>query len=59
MRACKSSDELIALAKDEGIELTDDELKAVSGGVDWYGCLVYDGEGCCDCPMLNCTTHFG
>ena len=29
---CKNCDELLALAKQEGIELTDDQLEAVSGG---------------------------
>ena len=32
VRECKNSDELLALAKEEGIELTDDQLEAVSGG---------------------------
>ena len=35
-RACESSDELAALAESEGIELTDSQLDAISGGdVDW------------------------
>ena len=33
-KACKSVDELLAIAKEEGYELSDDELEAVSGG-DW------------------------
>ena len=37
-RACKSSDELIELAKSEGVELTDDQLDAISGGT-WYNCM--------------------
>ena len=32
VKACKNSDELLALAKEEGIELTDEQLAAVSGG---------------------------
>ena len=32
VRACKSHEELLALAKEEGIELTDEQLAAVSGG---------------------------
>ena len=32
VKACKNSDELLALAKQEGIELTDEQLEAVSGG---------------------------
>ena len=34
--ACKSSEELIALAEAEGIELTDEQMKAVSAG--WTPC---------------------
>ena len=33
IRACKSQEELLAQAKHEGIELTDEQLEAVSGGV--------------------------
>lgn len=29
---CKNNEELLALAKEEGIELTDEQLEAVSGG---------------------------
>lgn len=36
VRACTSSEELIALAKEEGIELSDEQLEAVSGG--GWGC---------------------
>ena len=35
VEACKSSEEVINLAKAEGMELTDEQLEAVSGG----GCL--------------------
>lgn len=31
-RKCKSNEELLALAKEEGIVLTDEQLAAVSGG---------------------------
>lgn len=34
LRECKSTDEFEALAKDEGMELSDDQLEAVSGGFD-------------------------
>ena len=33
--ACKSVDEIIELAKSEGVELTDDMLEAISGGGVW------------------------
>ena len=32
VKACKNSDELLALAKEEGIELSNEQLEAVSGG---------------------------
>ena len=32
IEACKSSEEMLNLAKAEGIELTDEQLEAVSGG---------------------------
>ena len=35
-KACKNSEELLQLAKAEGIQLNDEQLEAVSGG----GCLV-------------------
>ena len=35
VRAAKSSEELAAIAREEGVELTDDQLEAISGG-EWY-----------------------
>ena len=32
VKACKDHDELLALAKAEGVELTDEQLNAISGG---------------------------
>lgn len=34
-KACKTTEELVALAKAEGIELTDEQLDAASGGIEW------------------------
>lgn len=34
-KACKTTKELVALAKAEGVELTDDQLAAISGGDSW------------------------
>lgn len=34
-KACSNGDELIALAKEEGVELTDEQLEAVAGGGIW------------------------
>ena len=33
--ACKSPEELLSLAKEEGYELSDEDLDAVNGGGDW------------------------
>ena len=33
--ACKTTSELIELAKEEGMELTDEQLDAISGGIAW------------------------
>ena len=40
IKACKNQDELLALAKEEGIELSDEQLEAVSGG----GCFSSSGK---------------
>ena len=32
VRACMSSEELLALANEEGIELTEDQLERINGG---------------------------
>lgn len=32
VKACKSQEEILKVAKEEGIELTDEQLEAVSGG---------------------------
>ncbi|MBQ7250250.1 MAG: hypothetical protein IJS37_02780 [Bacilli bacterium] len=31
-KACKNQDDLLAMAKEEGIELTDEQIEEVSGG---------------------------
>jgi hypothetical protein len=51
VEACKSSEELLNLAKAEGIELTDEQLEAVSGG----GC--FGGtDKCPECGSEDITT---
>ena len=40
-KQCKSAAELLALAKEEGYELTDDELEGISGGF-WDDCDPYN-----------------
>ena len=42
VKACKSPEELLALAQQEGYELSDAELEAVSGG-DLWECFA---DGC-------------
>ena len=34
-KACKSPEDLLALAKQEGYKLSEDELAAISGGGSW------------------------
>ena len=41
--ACKTSEELVELIKSEGIELTDEQLETIAGGVDWLDC---DDDNC-------------
>ena len=45
-RACKTPEEMLALAKKEGYKLSEDEMEAVSGG-GWSGCSsdVWYGTG--------------
>ncbi len=42
-KAAKSVDELLALAKEEGIELTDEQLEAINGGVVTAPCRDHGG----------------
>ena len=46
---CKTPEELLALAKDEGFELTDDQLEALSGGASWVG----------ECNKVSCGGYCG
>ena len=50
-QACKSPEELLALAKEEGFEISDEALEGISGGMTW-SCL-NDCKAFCDddsCP---------
>ena len=38
---CKTADELMEFAKSEGIELTDEQLDAISGGDSFWSCDDY------------------
>ena len=52
-RACKSADELASFAKSEGVELTDEQLKKISGG-DWDGEeTVSYTQKCISCGNVN------
>ena len=46
--ACKSVDELIELTETCGVELTDEELEAVSGGFWKPGCSDFSADNCPD-----------
>jgi hypothetical protein len=52
--ACTSTDELLELAKAEGVELTDEALDMVSGGSDWYCASVCPQNN--KCVMVECKT---
>ena len=41
-KACKTVEEIVALAKEEGVELTDEQLEAVSGGETTWDILFDD-----------------
>ena len=47
-QACKTPEELLALAAEEGYELSDEELKAINGGILYSDCT-WD-----DCNDVNC-----
>ena len=38
VKACKNQEEILKLAKEEGIELTDEQLEAISGGCSGVEC---------------------
>ena len=46
--SCKTAEELMELARSEGIELTDEQLDAISGGYEWI----------CDENTSSRTGHF-
>lgn len=49
IKACKDSEEILSLAKEEGIELTDEQLAVINGG----SCLPSFIDPF-DCPKCGC-----
>ena len=49
IKACKSSEQMLAIAKEEGIELSDEQLAAVNGG----GC--FSSRSCPKCGEKDFT----
>lgn len=47
-RACKTPEELVALAREEGVELSDEQLEVVAGGA-WNDCNYCKGD--CGVPF--------
>lgn len=45
IKACNNSEELLKLAKEEGVELTDEQLSTISGG----GLICSSGISCPQC----------
>jgi hypothetical protein len=41
VRNCQSHEELAALANEKAIKLSDEQLEAVSGGINWPDCPTY------------------
>ena len=56
VKACKTVEDAMALAKDEGVELTADQLEQIAGGGAWdassKGPIAYD----CVCPHCGART---
>ena len=49
VRACNNTDEILALAKQEGLELTSEQLEAVNGGA------CSNTDNCPPCPSCGST----
>ena len=47
-KACKSGEELAAVAEEFGYSLSDEELESISGGTDWKRL---------NCPGNDCSDH--
>ena len=59
VKACKTTEEILAVAKEESIELTDDQLEAVSGGCDGTTTKLRKGKDLCpNCHSSNINEHW-
>lgn len=47
----KTPEEILAIAKEEGYELSDGELKDISDGASWNNCIEYNCEHSCGVPF--------
>ena len=56
VRACKTPEEILALAKEEGYELTDEALEAIAGGSNWNNCEKY-ARPTKPCPRWSKNAH--
>ena len=52
LRAAKTPEDILALAKEEGYELTGDQLEAINGGGFWDTCND-DWRCAANCIMVN------
>ena len=46
VKACKTAEDVVALAEEEGYELSEAELEAVSGGMDWDCAIQSSADSC-------------
>lgn len=60
IKECKSQEEVLKIAKEEGIELSDEQLEAVSGGCGTgHGSTWYTGGVCPKCGSTNTKMYNG
>lgn len=41
--ACKTPEDLLKLAQEEGYDLNDEEIEGIAGGLSWSGCQCDEG----------------
>ena len=51
-KACKTGEELIELAESEGFDLSEEQLKAISGGSSWYCASVCPSNCSCNSECI-------